>query len=715
MEINGETAIAAPVDMTAARKLRLKGVLVRSGLIGLLALFLLFFANRIETLSYQNHVRDVRIASTLEMVEVRETIKTTLFEQIMELKQLAGALGQNPQMNQTEFNLKALDFLLAYPAIKNIAAAPDQIVSMVFPMAGNQAVIGMDYRDNAAQFPLVAKAIETGTGVVAGPVDLVQGGRGLILREPVMTKGPTGVPQSWGILSVVLDYDQFMAELGIPQFEENFDILIREVNSDVADSGNVLVGDLALLDSDPIVLDLTFPYGHWEIAATPDGGWPTHRPDYQKSWMLRFVMITFCMAALWYVLSLLDRRRLAESQLAMGIEALDHGFVMFDADRRLVAFNSKYKELAGGSGMVRIGARYEDIVKANLKKGLIPDAVGREKEWYDEWSKRIEIKAADKEHLLADGRTIRAYDRPMQDGSVVGLRIDITDLKKARVAAEAANKAKTDFMGVLSHELRTPLTVILGHAQLAKKMRSLPLYKKLEAEVENHPETAGDVMPKLDAMSSQMVKMMEALERSGNHLFTLISEILDFAKIDSGTLSMDMEDSNTDQIVAVVADQMRPMIEEKGLVFNADVASFPVFGDSKRLQQVLFNLIGNASKFTDEGAITVEVTQTADDVIFSVQDSGIGIPQDQLSRVFEAFHQVDSTCGRKYGGTGLGLAISRDIARAHGGDLSASSTPGQGCIFSLRLPRPKSKPTLMLAERQPKHAETEAPVEALVA
>jgi len=225
MEINGETAIAAPVDMTAARKLRLKGVLVRSGLIGLLALFLLFFANRIETLSYQNHVRDVRIASTLEMVEVRETIKTTLFEQIMELKQLAGALGQNPQMNQTEFNLKALDFLLAYPAIKNIAAAPDQIVSMVFPMAGNQAVIGMDYRDNAAQFPLVAKAIETGTGVVAGPVDLVQGGRGLILREPVMTKGPTGVPQSWGILSVVLDYDQFMAELGIPQFEENFDIL----------------------------------------------------------------------------------------------------------------------------------------------------------------------------------------------------------------------------------------------------------------------------------------------------------------------------------------------------------------------------------------------------------------------------------------------------------------------------------------------------------
>ena len=364
---------------------------------------------------------------------------------------------------------------------------------------------------------------------------------------------------------------------------------------------------------------------------------------------------------------------------------------MFDADRRLVAFNNKYKQLAGGSGQVRLGAKYEDIVKANLKMGLIPDAVGREKEWYAEWAKRIDIKEVDKEQILADGRLIRAYDRPLDDGSVVGLRIDITDLKRAQIAAEAANKAKTDFMGVLSHELRTPLTVILGHAQLAKNIHNMPVYKKLMAELEAHPEVLNEVSPKLDAVSGQIVKMMEALERSGNHLFTLISEILDFAKIDSGTLSMEMEDVTSDAVVEPVVDQMRPMVEDKGLKLELESETCDIHADAKRIQQVLINLISNASKFTDEGKISVKVKQTEDKVSFSVEDSGIGIPEDQLLKVFEAFHQVDNSSGRKYGGTGLGLAISRDIAKAHGGDLMATSVQGKGSTFTLTLPRPAAK------------------------
>jgi signal transduction histidine kinase len=295
----------------------------------------------------------------------------------------------------------------------------------------------------------------------------------------------------------------------------------------------------------------------------------------------------------------------------------------------------------------------------------------------------------------------------MEDGSVVGLRIDISDLKKAQIAAEAANKAKTDFMGVLSHELRTPLTVILGHAQLAKNFRSMPAYKKLLAEIETHPELTQEVEPKLDAMSDQIGKMMEAIERSGNHLFTLISEILDFAKIDSGTLSMDMEPATACDIVEPVVEQMRPMVEHKGLRLDAQCAPLDLVGDSKRLQQVLINLIGNASKFTDNGTISVEVAQEGDDILFKVKDTGIGIPKEHLSRVFEAFHQVDSTSGRKYGGTGLGLAISRDIARAHGGDMSASSIEGQGSTFTMRIPRAE-------AVAQPQEAE-EHEIEALVA
>ena len=496
-------------------------------------------------------------------------------------------------------------------------------------------------------------------------------------------------------IEIIQDYDRFLESLHIPMLEKDFDVLIREVAFDEERKARVLYGDMGILARDPITLAFNFPFGQWQLIATPNGGWPLHRPDYVKSWAERALVILICMVCLWYVMSLLDRRRMAEKQLKDGIEALEHGFVMFDADRRLVAFNTKYKQLAGGSGMVRIGARYEDIVRANLREGLIPDAVGREEEWYAEWAKRLQAqeldKEFDKEQVLADGRMIRAYDRPLEDGSVVGLRIDITDLKKAQIAAEAANKAKTDFMGVLSHELRTPLTVILGHAQLAKNIRKMPVYLKLTKAIGQHPEVAPEIMPECEALSAQITKMMEALERSGNHLFTLISEILDFAKIDSGTLSMDMQPVTSADIVSPIVDQMRPMVEDKGLELVLEQEAYDLVADSQRIQQIMINLIGNATKFTDTGGITVTVNQDDDFVYFRVRDTGIGIPQEHLTRVFEAFHQVDSSSGRKYGGTGLGLAISSDIARAHGGDLSATSEPGKGSTFMLRLPRPHHK------------------------
>lgn len=663
---------------------------IRVVLFALIAAIMFVLAYRIETLTYQNYVRDVKLTSTVRLIEVRERLQSTLFERIMDLNELAVVIGEKPNINQTEFNIKAVDFMLENPEVRSIVAAPNQIATMVFPRSEQEGILGVDYRVKRALNNQIEAALRADEGLINGPVDLATGGRGLILSKPVYDNTSPGPGHPWGMLSVVLDYDKLMDKVGFPEFETKFNMLISQVQPTGPFSQQVLFGDIAVLDQNPIRLSLNLPFGQWQLAATPEGGWPLHRPDHVWRWVLRSAAMGFCLLALWYVMRLFDTRRRAEKQLSVGIEALDHGFVMFDADRRLVAFNNKYKQLAGGSGMVRVGSRYEDIVKANLRKKLIPDAIGREEEWYEEWSKRLHIKSSDKEQILADGRLIRAYDRPMEDGSVVGLRIDITDLKKAQIAAEAANKAKTDFMGVLSHELRTPLTVILGHAKLARNIRSLPSYRKLLAEIEAHPEISDDVLPKLDVMSGQISKMMETLERSGNHLFTLISEILDFAKVDSGTLSMDMADTDAAKIAEPVIDQMRPMVEEKGLTLEVNTPDFALNADDKRIQQVLINLIGNASKFTDEGTITLDVSQTAENVLFRVTDSGIGIPEEHLGRVFEAFHQVDNSSGRKYGGTGLGLAISRDIARAHGGDLIATSVEGQGSSFILSLPHPSS-------------------------
>jgi two-component system cell cycle sensor histidine kinase PleC len=660
--------------------------LLRSSIYIIVSAFMVLLFDRFEDLGYQNYIRDLKLETTMDLIDAHDRIENNIFKRVLNVSELATIVSQNPDINLAEFNVKAVDYLLSNSEVRNIALAPDLVVEMVFPRHGNESVIGLNYNIMNEQYPRIAEAMSTGEGIITGPVDLIQGGQVLILRKPIFVN-VAGTERPWGIVSVVLDYDEFIRKIGILEFEQRYDLVIRSALKADDEGFEIIYGDEGLLASDPILFRINFPFGNWELAATPEGGWPHHRPDHEVRWFQRAALILMCLFAIWYLLRMFDARRSAERTLHVGIEALDHGFVMFDADRRLVAFNERYKQLAGGTGMVRIGSRYEDIVKANLRKGLIPDAVGREEEWYEEWSQRLTTRSSDNEQILADGRMIRAYDRPMKDGSVVGLRIDITDLKKAQIAAEAANKAKTDFMGVLSHELRTPLTVILGNAKLAGNIGRMPVYQNLVREIQRLPDGGGDLLQKLELLDKRIGTMMASLERSGEHLYNLISEVLDFAKIDSGTMTLDFESTNLASVIDPIVEQLRPSVETKGLAFVSKVDDCDLKVDVKRLQQVLINLLSNATKFTDEGSISLKATHDDFGIVISVSDTGFGIPDEHIAWVFEAFRQVDSTSGRKFGGTGLGLAISRDLVEAHGGQLNLKSKVGKGSTFTLAIPR----------------------------
>jgi two-component system cell cycle sensor histidine kinase PleC len=684
--------------------LRISKWLIRSSICIAVAAFMVLFFYRIEDLGYQNYIRDIKLETTMGLIDAHDRIEKDIYKRVVDVSELATIVSQHPDINQTEFDIKAVDYLLSNSEVKHIALAPDLVVNMVFPRHGNESIIGLNYKTMDEQYPRIAQAMSTGEGIITGPVDLIEGGRELILRKPIFAN-IDGTVGPWGMVSVVLDYDEFIRKTGILEFEQGYDLVIRSATKTDDESFEILYGDEALLASDPILFRFNFSFGTWELAATPDGGWPDHRPDHEFRWFQRAALILMCLSVIWYLLRMFNARRSAERTLLVGIEALDHGFVMFDADRRLIAFNEKYKQLAGGTGMVRIGSRYEDIVKANLEKGLIPDAVGREEEWYEEWSQRLTTRSSDNEQILADGRMIRAYDRPMKDGSVVGLRIDITDLKRSQMAAVAANKAKTDFMGVLSHELRTPLTVILGNAKLAGNVSRMPVHQNLVREIQRLPDGGCDLLQKLGLLDKQIGAMMTSLERSGEHLFNLISEVLDFAKIDSGTMTLDFEPTSLVSVVDPIVEQLRPSVEAKGLMLVSKVDDCSLTVDVKRLQQVLINLLSNATKFTDEGGISLKATQDDFGILISVSDTGFGIPDEHIARVFEAFHQVDSTSGRKFGGTGLGLAISRDLVEAHGGQLNLKSTVGKGSTFTLAIPHSQADLKSVQPNTESKEAE----------
>ncbi|CUW39307.1 putative Signal transduction histidine kinase [Magnetospirillum sp. XM-1] len=259
------------------------------------------------------------------------------------------------------------------------------------------------------------------------------------------------------------------------------------------------------------------------------------------------------------------------------------------------------------------------------------------------------------------------------DGSVAGYlaaAMDITERKwaeeeahRAKLAAEAANQAKSSFLANMSHELRTPLNAIIGYSEM------------LQEEMEDLGQD--DLIPDLGKIHS-----------AGRHLLALINDVLDISKIEAGKMDLFVEAFDIAQMMGDVVSTIQPLVAKNANRLEVDCA--PGIGtmeaDLTKVRQTLFNLLSNASKFTNDGTITLTGRRQDSWVEFVVRDTGIGMTPEQLDRLFQAFQQADASTTRKFGGTGLGLAISRTFCRMMGGDITVESQPGKGTSFTVRLP-----------------------------
>ena len=237
--------------------------------------------------------------------------------------------------------------------------------------------------------------------------------------------------------------------------------------------------------------------------------------------------------------------------------------------------------------------------------------------------------------------------------------------QQARIEAETANRAKTDFLTMMSHELRTPLNAIGGYADLIQ---------------------AGIRGP----VTTEQTTDLERIKRSQRHLLSLINDVLNFAKLQAGSVAVIADKVDLNALVAEIEALVTPQLLEKHLDYRYVPGDGDCIanGDPEKIEQILLNLLSNAIKFTEKGdMIEISVRCEDDSVVVRAQDTGSGIASDKLEAVFEPFVQLNRTKTRGNGGTGLGLSISRDLARLMNGDLTVESTLGVGSTFSLRLPR----------------------------
>ncbi len=252
--------------------------------------------------------------------------------------------------------------------------------------------------------------------------------------------------------------------------------------------------------------------------------------------------------------------------------------------------------------------------------------------------------------------------------------------EEGRLKAEDANRTKSEFLANMSHELRTPLNAIIGYSEM------------LEEDAE-------------DVAQEQFIPDIRKIRDSGKHLLGLINDVLDLSKIEAGRMELYMESFAIAPMIQEVAATMRPLVEKNGntLTINCPSDLGTMRSDMVKVRQNLFNLLSNASKFTERGKIQLDVEkqegsssngEKPDWIVFKISDTGIGMNPEQMQQLFQAFSQADASTTRKYGGTGLGLAITKRFATMMGGDITVESEYGKGSTFTLKLPQLLSQPAV---------------------
>ncbi|MGH8666304.1 MAG: ATP-binding protein [Burkholderiales bacterium] len=373
----------------------------------------------------------------------------------------------------------------------------------------------------------------------------------------------------------------------------------------------------------------------------------------------------------------LDPAQAVPARVRAALDTLAEGLLVLDPKGYIVLANSAFAQVVG-----------------KLPDELIGRAVGT-LAWTDAHERSAQADTLPWRETIADGlaqrnrtvylrnaqnarRTFRVNCTPVlgagvKDTPVLVSLDDVTEIEQkeieleaARIKAESASQLKSDFLANMSHEIRTPMNAILGFTELLRRGSA--------------------------RKGQDLRKHLDTIHSSGTHLLGLINDILDLSKVEAGRIEVERIDCSPLRVLREVSQVLGIKAQEKGIALALEFGGpIParVMSDPARLRQIVTNLVGNAIKFTQKGAVRVTPRlqgKNADALlVIDVADSGIGIPADKLDSIFEPFTQAESSTTRRFGGTGLGLTISRQFARALGGDITVTSTPGGGSVFSISV------------------------------
>lgn len=524
--------------------------------------------------------------------------------------------------------------------IRNMGVAPNNRLDYIFPLAGNEAALGLYYPDLVEQWPAIRQVIESQKPLLTGPVDLAQGGRALIYRIPVFLANG----EYWGIISTVLNNESLWRRVGEQAQALGIELAVRSEPT----SGQLLMGNVSTFQSDAVKLDLQVAGAHWQLAAR------SQVPFSISGVVIRVGGGLISLAIVGLIAMVLQGQqqvqkssrslRQQENYSQTVLNSVADAIVVVNDDDQIETVNAAAQHLFGYGAAQLMGLPFRILFVqpplANEPGSLVELQIMRQNgdlRWVDLLETRLKLA-----------------ERSMR---VLVLR-DVTQRRQTE-------QLKNDFISTVSHELRTPLTAIHGALGLVN---------------------SGTLGP----VQGTQQQLLDIAQQNSEQLLNLINDLLDIEKLAAGKMQLSLESKPVLPLLESAIERAEPMARPRQVRLQMQstlTEPLLVLVDVQRWQQVMANLLSNAIRFSpNQGVVTVTVQQLGKALRVQVMDQGGGVPVDFIPRLFQRFSQADSSTARQQGGTGLGLAICKELLERMRGQIHYQPVPTGGACFYFDIP-----------------------------
>lgn len=602
---------------------------------------------------------------------LRARIEGNINSHAQVIKGLVAAISIEPNMSLQRFIDLSTPLLEGRSQIRNIAAAPNLVIRYMNPVAGNEAAIGVDYRTIPAQYEIVKLAQTTGELILDGPVNLVQGGKGFIVRVPVYTKSSNNrAPEFWGMLASVIDIDRFFSASGLYDTHLEFNIAIRKKS--IRDSSiTPIFGDQNIFNADPVLSNITLPYGSWQLAAIPQQGWLRNHDTLTAFRATLFGVGLFILIPIFILSRSMEKQKESDALLRSLFTLSPIGIALNDyTTGHFVKINNALLQNSGYTAHEFMKLGFRDIFQNNKNK--IETAAFESLEQtghYGPYEAEFVRKDSSKYPVVLKGILLHDFTGKKM---ICSFAEDISKRKHAEKLLQRSQKmdAMGQLTGGIAHDFNNILNIILGNLELLKHG--------------------------LAGTSETNLKRIDSIHNAGQRAADLTKQLLSFSRFKPSK----QEVTNINDIVEKMENLItRSMTPEIAVTNQFENNLWLTMIDRGDMEDALLNLCFNArDAITAHGKIIISTRNVTIDAIFSehasnasegeyveltVMDNGIGIPAEQQEHIFEPFYTTKSE-GK---GTGLGLSMVYGFVQRSGGFIDVKSSTDAGTSIKLYLPR----------------------------